>query len=292
MSRNPKAAESFDSSRPDFSPYGFSCGLWAPTPMPRPDRHNEIEVNLLRTGSLTYLLGGRRITIRAGRLALFWAAVPHQILHWETTDPYHVATLPLAWFLACGFPESFASAVLGGELVTETHAHPMDEARFEQWSADIQSGDPLSEQAARMEIQARLLRTAMTSPQGKRSRSVPPNLSRADQIACYIARHYQEPITAAQIGEAVGMHPNYAMNLFRRTFGTTMIDFLVQHRLSHAQRLLVSTDDPIIEIASASGFQSLSRFNEAFKASCGCPPREYRKRNRLRETTSVVGKAS
>ena len=37
--------------------------------MPRASRHNEIEVNLLISGSLTYLLGGRRVTIEAGRLA-------------------------------------------------------------------------------------------------------------------------------------------------------------------------------------------------------------------------------
>jgi len=69
------------------------------------------------------------------------------------------------------------------------------------------------------------------------------------------------------------------MNLFRQAFGTTMTDFIVQHRISHAQRLLVTTDDPVTEIAFASGFQSLSRFNEAFKRACECSPREYRKSN-------------
>ena len=39
--------------------------------MPRPDRHNEIEINLLTSGSLSYLLGGRRTTIEADRLAVF-----------------------------------------------------------------------------------------------------------------------------------------------------------------------------------------------------------------------------
>ena len=70
------------------------------------------------------------------------------------------------------------------------------------------------------------------------------------------------------------------MNLFRKAFGTTMTAFITQHRISHAQRLLVTTDDAILDVALASGFQSLSRFNEAFKAACGCSPRDYRKVHR------------
>ena len=112
----------------------------------------------------------------------------------------------------------------------------------------------------------------------ERSRSQPA-LSRADQLACFIARHYHEPLTAEAIATAHGLHPNYAMALFRRAFGIRMTSFITQHRISHAQRLLVTTDDSILEIALAAGFRSLSRFNEAFKADCGCPPRGYRNRH-------------
>ncbi len=104
-----------------------------------------------------------------------------------------------------------------------------------------------------------------------------PNLSRADRLACFIARHYQQPLTSQKIADANDVHPNYAMNLFRKAFGTTMTAFLIQHRIAHAQRLLITTEDAILNIAFDSGFQSLSRFNEAFKAACGCSPRSYRK---------------
>jgi AraC-like DNA-binding protein len=277
----------FDSSRSDFTPYGFTCELWSPTPMPRPDRHNEVEINFLQSGSLTYLLGGRRTTVEAGRLVLFWGAIPHQILKWETTRPYFVATLPLASFLSWGFPDHFARPILAGAIVTDPVSTPGDSARFQQWVSDFHSPQPLFERVAQMEIQARLLRLSATlSPKKASSRKAAksgapnPALGRADQIACHIAQHYAEPLTAAEIAKNVGLHPNYAMGLFRKAFGTTMVDFLVQHRLSHAQRLLVTTDDPVIQIAAAAGFQSLSRFNEAFKRSCGCAPRDYRKAHR------------
>lgn len=275
----------FDGGRYEFKPYGFTCELWAPTVMPKPDRHNEIELNYLPAGRLTYLLGGRPVCIESRRLVVFWGAMPHQILQWDMTKPYYVATLPLAWFLACNFPEQLSRPVLAGEIVADSRCSASDELKFRQWTADFRTPQPLRPRVAQLEIEARLLRMALTSGNQEAAAfqtsssglTHNPALGRADQIALYIARYYAEPLTAARIAKAVGLHPNYAMGLFRQAFGTTMVEFLVQHRLSHAQRLLISTDSPVIEIASAAGFRSLSRFNEAFKKACGCAPRDYRK---------------
>ena len=107
------------------------------------------------------------------------------------------------------------------------------------------------------------------------------HLSRAEQMACFIAQNYTQPLTAETIGQHVGLHPNYAMALFQQTFGTTLMRYVTQHRLSHAQRLLVTTEDSIMNIAFGSGFGSLSRFNEAFRQSFGCTPREYRRLHQL-----------
>jgi len=271
----------FDNSRPDFSPYGFTCEQWAPARMPRPDRHNEIEVNLLKTGSLSYLLGGRRTTVESGRLAVFWAAVPHQIVGFEGTAPYFVVTLPLSDFLRVGLERSLVNRILHGELLMDVDSDESDEIKFRQWERELGKGDPASERAARLEVQARLLRFARSIVNRPIATCPSPKLSRADELACYIARNYQQPLTSSTIADANGIHPNYAMNLFRQAFGTTMRNFIIEHRISHAQRLLVTTDDAILSIALAAGFQSLSRFNEAFKAACGCSPRDYRKAHRI-----------
>ena len=85
------------------------------------------------------------------------------------------------------------------------------------------------------------------------------------------------------MGHAVGLHPNYAMGLFKRTFGITLNQYLTQQRISHAQRLLVTTEMLVTDVALSSGFTSISRFNAAFQNACGCSPREYRGRNRMAE---------
>jgi AraC-like DNA-binding protein len=270
----------FDRARPEFSPYGFTCEMWKPARMPRPDRHNEIEINLLIAGSLSYLFGGHRTTIEAGRLAVFWAAIPHQIVAFNGEEPYFVVTLPLSEFLRAGLATDVVHRVLHGELLMDSAADDCDRPKFLQWERDLRMSDPACERAARLEVQARLLRLARGLSDQATKRGSTAELSRADQLACYIARNYQEPLTSQSIASANGVHPNYAMNLFRQTFGTTMTTFITEHRISHAQRLLATTDDAILNVALASGFQSLSRFNEVFKATCGCAPRDYRRMHR------------
>lgn len=281
----------FDPNRPDFTPYGLSCVRWVPSPMRRPDHHNEIELNLLTAGSVTYLLGGRKVRIAGGQLGVFWAGIPHQIIDFDRETRYFAATIPLAWFLQCRLPDRSVQALLRGELMCESlrKRTRQDQDQFTQWEADLTEPDDEICHIVMLEMQARLRRMMRALPaavasgaahSGRgRSRAIGLHggeLNKVEQMACLIAQRYTEHLTVAEIGRAVRLHPNYAMGLFKKAFGTTLIDYLTHHRISHAQRLLATTDEKIVEIAFSSGFNSISRFNEAFRRACGCTPREYR----------------
>jgi AraC-like DNA-binding protein len=281
---------SFDPRRPDFAPYGFTCVRWRPEVMPRPDRHNEIEMNFLRSGALTYLLGGRKVRIPAQRLSAFWAAVPHQILDFEDTTEYFVATLPLAWFIQCRLPEALVQALLRGEVVQESlpERAGSDLPMLIHWEKDLLASSQELNRAVLLELEARLLRLASSSlrkaaptPKKQRGGSSTSELTKVEQMAGYIAQHYTQPLRTEDVGRHVGLHPNYAMALFKRTIGITIVDYVTQHRVSHAQRLLAMTDAKIVEVAMESGFASTSRFNAAFRQECGCSPRVYRQQHRL-----------
>jgi len=282
---------SFDPSRPEFEPYGFTCELWTPEPMQRADRHNEIELNLLKRGSLTYLLGGNTVTIPAGRLAVFWAAIPHQIVSSTGKAEYYVATIPLAWFMQCQFPAHFIDAILHARVVLDPQPQPRDGdlEMFERWVHDLENPSHQKRRVALLEIESRLLRFAETVPQDIGEKGAQKSgqliietggLKHVEQMALYIAQHYNEKLSAEQISKVAGLHPNYAMAVFKKALGITMLDCLTQHRVSHAQRLLATTNDKVIDVALNSGFTSLSRFHDAFRRWCGCSPKEYRKKHR------------
>lgn len=286
---------SFDPNRPDFAPYGFTCVRWNPSPMRRPDRHNEVELNFLESGWLTYLLGGRKVRVEANRLTAFWAAIPHQILEYGDETEYFVATLPLPWFLQCRLPEHLVQPLLQGQMVSEpeTPNPELDLQQFGRWERDLARDNAELKKAVLLEMEARLLRFSVVVPHGKPAPTSPARkrqvglseggLNKVEQMACLIAQRYTDRLTVEEIGKSVKLHPNYAMSLFQKTFGTTLIEYLTQHRVSHAQRLLATSDMKIVDVAFSSGFTSISRFNDAFRRACGCSPRQYRQHHQLAE---------
>ncbi|MEZ6153728.1 MAG: helix-turn-helix domain-containing protein [Pirellulaceae bacterium] len=275
----------FDNDRPRFASYGFSCETWEPQAMARADQHDEVELNYLLEGTLTYLMGGRRVSVPAQRLVVFWAVVPHQIVEFESESPYYVVTIPFAWFLKWSVPSRLRTQILHCEMVTELV--PREPARerlmFEQWMRDVE--DESLAAAAALEIQARLLRMASDFTDAPSFAEIGRPIQyesqdKAEQMACHISSSYEERLTIPQIAARVDLHPDYAATLFKKTFGTTIVNFITRHRIAHAQRLLLSTDDQIISVAADSGFDSLSRFNRAFKQMTGLTPREYRRTRR------------
>lgn len=286
MSRRTDSARSrpnikhFDHTRDEFSPYGLTCELWGPVKMHRPDRHNEVELNLLPQGELTYLMWGERRKVRAGRLACFWAAVPHQIIEFKGISSYHVATIPLAWVLGWGLPERFVSALLDGEILEETlpYRGRLDESLMSQWEADLASGR--ATEPVILEMKARLLRLAQTfRPRESAPKEVRLTAGHAEAVetmAKFVAENYTGRITVSQVAASAGLNPDHATRIFKKVYHKGIKAFITEHRVLHAQRMLLSTDAKTLTIAMESGFGSLGRFNANFKSYCGCSPSEYR----------------
>lgn len=278
----------FDPARPDFAPYDLMCVRWSPTRMDRPDHHNEIELNLLESGWVTYLLGGRKVRIEAGRLGVFWGAIPHQIIDYGDEPDYFCATIPFSWFLQFRLPDDFVQRLLRGEVLLDPDAASIewDRAMFGQWERDLRKSREEQKAVVLLEMEARLMRLSAKVPPlrgetGRRRRGHDAGLNKVEQMACLIAQRYTEALTIDLIAESVGLHPKYAMRLFRQTFGTTLLDYLKHHRVSHAQRLLATTEAKVADIAHESGFNSISRFNETFRRECGTTPREFRRQHDL-----------
>jgi AraC-like DNA-binding protein len=259
--------------------------------MSRPDRHNEIEWGFLPGGAIVFLLDNKRVEVPADRTYVFWAARPHQDLELGSAEPAFVVTIPLAMFLQWQLPRSLVHTLLRGHVVVEcqTERSSADLELYRQWYQDLLHPNPSVVQAVKLEMEARLRRLAITScPQPQRetqfSVAKPPLLGKIEQMALYVSQNYTEAVRAADVGNAVGLHPDYAAALFRRAFGVTLHEYLVEIRIQHAQHLLSTTDAAILSVALDCGFGAVSRFNASFKARCGCTPRAYRRFFRNRAT--------
>ncbi|MBN2762583.1 MAG: transcriptional regulator, partial [Bacteroidales bacterium] len=210
---NSEILKSFNEKRDEFKPYGLTCELWTPGLMKRPDRHNEIEINYFSEGSVTYLFQDKKITIPPKKLAIFWGLVPHQIINFEGVTPYFVCTIPLSQFLEWKLPDPFVDRVLKGEVLFETSGifSSFDEFLLNNWFSDLNNNN--SAEVALLEMRARLLRMAgnIMSKNEKNHYPIQLNeISNVERIAVYIAQNYHNPVKVAEIGEAVGLHPDYA----------------------------------------------------------------------------------
>ncbi|HDQ45224.1 MAG TPA: helix-turn-helix domain-containing protein [bacterium] len=282
----PEKLKSFDKNRPELKPYGFTVEMWTPKLMPRPDRHNEIEINLLTGGSITYFIHDRKIKLSSKRPAVFWALVPHQIIHFDNDAPYYVCTIPFAQFMNWQLPSSFVDHILKGDIVNTTtnRGFQYDKYLMEIWLQDISAGDLKRIDVSAMEIRAWLHRFALNSMPAewdadKEAEHEFSMINLVEKIIIFIARNYMNPIKNEDIGKAVGLHPDYANTIFKKSFGMTLNQYVLMQRILHVERQLSVSNDSITEIAYEAGFNSLSRFNAAFREKCRCSPREYRKRN-------------
>lgn len=97
------------------------------------------------------------------------------------------------------------------------------------------------------------------------------------RVTHYIDEHYSEGVSLEEVAEATGISRYYVSHLFKELMDNTFVGYVNELRLNHAAMLLVTTDYPIIEIASKSGFNNLSNFNRAFKMYFGKTPSAYRK---------------
>ena len=104
--------------------------------------------------------------------------------------------------------------------------------------------------------------------------------NRLNKIINYIKTNYYENITNSCLADLVGYHPYYLNKLFSDKFGVTMHQYLLNHRLTIAENLLVLTDKQITDIALETGFTSAISFTVNFKNKYGISPSEYRKKIR------------
>lgn len=65
---------------------------------------------------------------------------------------------------------------------------------------------------------------------------------------------------------------------FKRLTGLTIVEYKAQQKMKYAEALLKETPTPIIGVATALGYDSLSYFLHAFKKQYGMTPSEYRKK--------------
>jgi AraC-like DNA-binding protein len=257
-------------------------GWWSregePPLMGSAHRHNELELNLLQSGSIVYMFPGRRIELKAGQMFFFWSAVPHQLIEKCADASIHWMTIPLLWLVQRSLPERLTRSLLEGRpLVGEMSrdGQAADLAAFQRWHDYLETDEGEGRTILTLEVEARLRRFVYHSKESHPEALESPT-GKAEQIAHFLAEHFADAWAVKEAARSANLHPNYAMTLFRRAYGISMVSYVTQLRVALAQQLLVSSDMDVLQVGFESGFGSTSRFYAAFKSQTGQTPHSYR----------------
>lgn len=102
--------------------------------------------------------------------------------------------------------------------------------------------------------------------------------SRMQEVRQYIEQHYANPdLSLSMLEEQFGISGKYMSALFREEIGDKFVDFLAKVRLSHAEHLLLETNEAIQQIALQVGYTNPMTFIRSFKKHYGMTPGDYRK---------------
>jgi len=97
----------------------------------------------------------------------------------------------------------------------------------------------------------------------------------------HVFKNFANQLNYEEIAKEVGMSQSAFCHYFKKLTGRTLSDFVREVRLGHARKLLIETDEGIAQVAYASGYESLSNFNQHFRAVVGASPNEYRQEHQV-----------
>lgn len=91
-----------------------------------------------------------------------------------------------------------------------------------------------------------------------------------------------------QLAARLGVSDRHVRRIFEAQFGVSPVQYLQTRRLLTAKQLLADTALPVTQVALASGFASVRRFNAAFVAHYGLNPTQLRREGAERHGQGVT----
>lgn len=101
---------------------------------------------------------------------------------------------------------------------------------------------------------------------------------RIRRVTDYIRANLAADLAIGELAAQAGLSSFHFARVFRRETGETPHQFVTRLRLEEAARLLRVTDQPVLQIALAVGFENASHFSVQFKRGYGVTPLAYRLR--------------
>ncbi|MEB3212392.1 MAG: AraC family transcriptional regulator [Leptolyngbyaceae bacterium] len=100
------------------------------------------------------------------------------------------------------------------------------------------------------------------------------------EVFDFIEQHFSKSISLADIAKAMNRSPSYLSASVRKLTGRTILEWIRERRMTEARRLLLETNDDIVQIAEAIGYQEVTYFIRQFRQFHRETPQAWRQVHR------------
>lgn len=217
-------------------------------------------------------LGGAYAEVAEGQGMLLFAGVPHR--YYAVQEPWSVQWVT---FQGSVVPELLESLRLRGSGVYSVSEAGVLHERLNR-AANVMSGsDPFRGYEGSALLYGLLLDLAKWSSL-KTGGSRHQHLQSIAPMLRLIEERYADDLSLNDLAGSLGVTPQYACALFRRSFGMRPFEYVTKYRLRRAKELLLAdTSLPVANIGHRVGYSHTSYFIKLFKKQEGVTPSQFRR---------------
>lgn len=247
--------------------------------------HSHYEFYYLYSGTCVFSVNGTLYSLSAGDAFLVVPNDQHhthyegEVLCERTTVYFYNDILSSPFFSK--HPELTELLSASGKIAIKKDKQPVITTILQQMCTENEQADDNTLSVLSLQLYQLLLQLKRYGifyrEQSETTLSLSEDIERVKE---YIHMNYRLPITLDEVAEKANLSPTYLSKKFRRVTGVTFKEYLNYIRIRKASQALLTTDDPIAQIAADCGFNGSNYFKDIFRKTTGYSPREFRKQSK------------
>jgi len=97
------------------------------------------------------------------------------------------------------------------------------------------------------------------------------------RVKAYIAENLDKPVRLENLARIVSLSASHFSRAFKQTIGRSPHVYLVESRIERAKEMMLTTREPLSQIALACGLADQSHLSKMFRRCVGCSPSVWRR---------------
>lgn len=246
--------------------------------------HNCLEIGYCHNGAGIMTFGEKEASYESG----MFTVIPPNCLHATDSLPGRKCSWEFLFVDAGGFLAEFTTNnpvvrkklsrnIHGEALLLKKEAYPLASSLILQIISEIREKADMYKESVRGLLQSLLIQISRMSGEALAETGTPERVGALAPAIEYISERYMEKIIISELAEKCHLSETHFRKLFLQSMQISPLTYVNRIRVDAANKLLLTTNMPVCDIALKCGFITITTFNRNFKRITGESPSVWRK---------------